>query len=106
MSLFYYAVNQFREEEYVECAIQEQVMTTRYYSYEMFDRMLACTYQTDTLRQRCSYVLQHFFRLVSYYLASAIAGHRRRTLRVISLATDGASYSQYILYLPTEDWAG
>ena len=102
MSLFYYAVNQFREEEYVECAIQEQVMTTRYYSYEMFDRMLACTYQTDTLRQRCSYVLQHFFRLVSYYLASR---HRRRTLRVISLATDGASCRQYIaiLYLPTED---
>ena len=44
-----------------------------------------------------------FFRLVSYYLASR---HRRRTLRVISLATDGASCRQYIaiLYLPTEDW--
>ena len=65
MSLFYYAVNQFREEEYVKCVIQEPLMSTRYYAYEMFDQMLECTYQTDTLRQRCSYVLQHFFRIYS-----------------------------------------
>jgi len=56
----YLAVNQFKEEEYISCVTQEPLMSTSYYAYRMFDRMLDCHYSPSTLEQRCRYVLPRF----------------------------------------------
>jgi len=71
-----YTVNQFGEEEYVDCTDGETLLTYRY-SYRdrthyMFDDMLDCSFSPTTLRQRCAYVSPHF--LVSICTCLPVAG--------------------------------
>jgi len=53
-----YAVNQYKEEEYVSCVSQEPVMSVYHYAYIMF-RMMDCRrygYSWTTLRSRVTWV--------------------------------------------------
>ena len=59
-SVSMYAVNQFKEEEYISCVSQEPVMSTSYYAYSIFDHTLLFSYSPSTLEQRCVYVSSYF----------------------------------------------